>query len=271
MSSDIEDFSTLMTLEPSGENTWSGNGPTYPWGRVYGGQVAAQALRAAFHTVDAHFSPHSLHAYFLASGKFEEPIHYRVEILRDGRSFVTRRVVAHQASSPGPMLELTASFQIREDQANVQELSMPEGLPKPEELPAADWGPILERRTVPTEGPRQACWLRVPGPLADDAVTQSCALAYASDDIPTEAGSKSHPRALVPGLDESYDEVFVGASLDHTIWFHRPGRHDDWTLHDFQSVGLAGARGLAVGQVFSRGGVHLATVAQEILLRERTR
>ena len=270
MAYDVTDFDTLMQLESHGPDVFVGIGPAYPWGRVYGGQVVAQALRAALTTVDDDHHVHSLHAYFIRGGDSDEPIRFEVDRIRNGRSFVTRRVVARQ--SVGPILNLSASFQIREDQVDVQELAMPAGIPAPEELPPDDWGKILQRRQVPTRGSRATCWLRVVGALANDPGTQSCALAYASDDIPTEAASKSHP--LTASLSDepgSYDEAFVGASLDHTVWFHRPGRHDDWVLHDFQSHGVTGARGFSLGQIFSKDGVHLATVAQETLIRERTR
>jgi acyl-CoA thioesterase-2 len=267
---DVTDFKTLIDLESHGPDVFVGIGPSYPWGRVYGGQVVAQALRAAFSTVDEDHHVHSLHAYFIRGGDFEEPIRFEVDRIRNGRSFVTRRVVARQ--SMGPILNLSASFQIREEQVDVQECSMPAALPQPEDLPAKDWGEILERRAIPTEGARSSYWLRVAGPLADDSITQSCALAYASDDVPTEAASQSHPTHPELSQDPSaYGETFIGASLDHAIWFHRPGRHDDWVLHDFQGHGVVGARGLTIGQLYSREGVHLATVAQEILIRERTR
>lgn len=269
MSFDVRDFQTLMSLESHGPDVFVGIGPAYPWGRVYGGQVVAQALRAASATVDEAHHVHSLHAYFIRGGDSDEPIRFEVDRIRNGRSFITRRVVARQ--SVGPILNLSASFQIREDQADVQECAMPRDLAQPEDLPRSDWGPILERRSIPTEHARAACWLRVVGEIGDDPILQACALAYASDDIPTEAASQSHP--LHPTLTDdpvSYDETFVGASLDHAIWFHRPGRHDDWILHDFQSHGVVGARGLTIGQLYDRAGTHLATVAQEILIRERT-
>jgi len=270
MSFDGTDCATLIELEPHGPDVFVGIGPAYPWGRVYGGQVVAQALRAASATVDADHRVHSLHAYFIRGGDFDEPIRFEVDRIRNGRSFVTRRVVARQ--SIGPILNLSASFQTPEDQADVQEGRMPEGLPRPEDLPSSSWSEILERRLIPTEGARSAYWLRVVGPLSPDAITQSCALAYASDDVPTEAASRSHPLQATPTDDPgAYDAAFVGASLDHAIWFHRPGRHDDWILHDFRSHGVVGARGLSIGQLYDRGGVHLATVAQEILIRERTR
>ena len=151
---------------------------------------------------------------------------------------------------------------------------MTEDLPSPADLKAEDWGPILQRRPMQpeTRPARAKSWLRVTPPVSDDPVLQACALAYSSDDYPTEAASYSHPKRLNPSDDaEQYDRTFVGASLDHAIWFHRPGRFDDWVLHDFRGHGLMGARGLAIGEVFSQTGVHLATIAQEILLREKTR
>ena len=271
---DVTDFQSLMRLESHGPDVFVGIGPSYPWGRVYGGQVVAQALRAAYETVDSpDYHVHSLHAYFIRGGDYEEPIRYEVDRIRNGRSFLTRRVVARQ--SVGPILNLSASFQIREDQVDQQELQMPISDPGPEDLAPDHWGPILERRMlpdVPGAGAHSACWLRVRPEIEDDPVLQACALAYASDDIPTEAASQSHPRRPSPTAEPGeYDRLFVGASLDHAIWFHRPGRHDDWVLHDFRGQGIVGARGLGIGQLFGRDGTHLATVAQEILLRERTR
>jgi len=266
----IRDFKSLLELEPHGPDVYVGIGPAYPWGRVYGGQVVAQALRAASATVDEDHQVHSLHAYFIRGGDSEEPIRFEVDRIRNGRSFLTRRVVARQ--SVGPILNLSASFQTREEQADVQECQMPEGLPAPEDLPPAGGGGMLRRLMGPTGGSRATYWLRVAGPIADDPITQSCALAYASDDVPTEAAGRSHPLQVhVSESPSAYDETFVGASLDHAIWFHRPGRQDDWVLHDFQSHGIVGARGLSIGQLYGRDGVHLATVAQEILIRERTR
>jgi len=270
MGFDVTDFDTLMHLESHGPDVFVGVGPSYPWNRVYGGQVVAQALRSALTTVDEDHHVHSLHAYFIRGGDSNEPIRFEVDRIRNGRSFVTRRVVARQSS--GPILNLSASFQIREDQADVQELTIPRDIPQPEDLPSDNWNEILERRTIPSKGSRAAYWLRVAGPISEDPATQACALAYTSDDVPTEAAARSHPKNPPPGSDPgSYGETFIGASLDHAIWFHRPGRHDEWVLHDFTGHGVTGARGLGIGQVFSRDGVHLATIAQEILIREKTR
>lgn len=269
---DVTDFQTLMALESHGPDVYVGIGPAYPWGGLYGGQVVAQALRAACFTIADGYFPHSLHAYFIRAGDTEEPTRFEVDRIRNGRSFLTRRVVARQ--SGGPILNLSASFQIREpEQSDTQTQKRPD-VPEPEALEPDEWGPILARRSIPVESgvAHAAAWLKIAQQIGDDPILQACGLAYASDDIPTEAASLAHPSRPDPYHDaESYDDVFVGASLDHAIWFHRPGRHDDWVLHDFEGHGVTGARGLGVGQVYARDGVHLATVAQEVLIREKTR
>lgn len=267
---DITDFETLMALEPEAPDVFVGRSPAYPWGRVYGGQVVAQALRAATNAVAPDRFVHSLHAYFIRGGDSDLPIRYAVKRTRDGASFALRDVVASQRGET--ILKLTASFQIDEtkSEADVQEASLPKGLPEPAALPEVQWGPILERRAIELANARAAYWLRVAGMRTTDPAMQACALAYASDDVPTEAANQSHPlRAGLPDTPTAYDTAFVGASLDHAIWFHRRGRHDEWVLHDFQGYGVAGARGIGVGRIFSRDGRQLATVAQEILIRRR--
>jgi acyl-CoA thioesterase-2 len=230
----------------------------------------AQALRAASATVAKDRFVHSLHAYFIRGGDSDLPIHYSVTRVRDGGSFATREVVASQSSLP--IMLLTASFQVDETavEVDVQVSAMPRNLPQPASLPAVDWGPILERRRIEMKDAHAVYWLRVAGMDSKEPALQACALAYASDDVPTEAANQSHPlRAQFDDTESAYYQAFVGASLDHSIWFHRPGRYDEWVLHDFQGFGLAGARGLGIGRIFSRDGVHLATVAQEILIRKR--
>jgi len=270
MGFEIGDFPTLMALEPHGPDVYVGVGPDYPWGRVYGGQVVAQGLCAASATVESNRPIHSLHAYFIRGGTSDEPIRYEVDRIRTGRSFTTRRVVARQ--SEGAILNLSCSFQVTEDQADIQESALPNDAGRPDDGPPQNWAPLLERRPRPPEVGRSSGWLRVTGPMDDDPVLQACALAYASDDVPTEAVSSSHPRISDVGDGwSSYQELFIGASLDHSIWFHRPARADDWQFHDFRSHGLNGGRGLSIGEVFALDGTHVATVAQEVLLRERTR
>lgn len=274
MAHDIRDFETLMTLERErsidGRPVFVGRSPTYPWGRVYGGQVVAQALRAATHTVAVDRFVHSLHVQFIRGGDSDLPIHYAVTSVRDGGSFTLRSVEASQQGET--IMSLAASFQVDESgrEADVQESRLPPGLPSPDSLQRIDWGPILERKQIVLSDARAAYWLRVAGMKSLDPAMQACALAFASDDVPTEAANQSHPlRKGLPDTETAYHSAFVGASLDHAIWFHRRGRHDDWVLHDFRGEGVAGGRGLGIGRIFSRDGVHVATVAQEILIRER--
>ena len=260
-----ETFSELLALEAHGPDVYVGISAHYPWGRVYGGQVIAQGLWAASRTVDEQHGVHSVHAYFIRGGQADEPIRFEVDRIRNGRSFLTRRVVARQ--SGGAILNLAASFQVHEDAIDVQSVAMPGGVPPPDEVEAEAWSSILDRR--PLAEPGEACaraWLRISEPLGDDPIVHACALAFTSDDIPMDAITSSHPVELGA---QSHNEVFMGASLDHAIWFHRPGRADEWQLHDVRSHGLTGARGLGIGNVFDADGAHLATIAQEGLLRVR--
>ena len=265
----VDDFATLMALEPHGPDVFVGISPDYPWGRVYGGQVVAQGLRAAMATVDPDHLIHSVHAYFIRGGTSNEPIRFEVDRIRNGRSFITRRVVARQ--SDGAILNLACSFQVVEDQADVQESSLPADAGEPGSGTNEDWD-LLARRVVRRSVGRAAAWMKVRGPLGDDPILHACALAYASDDLATTAIASSHPRiAEVSANQTTYGEVFIGASLDHAIWFHRPAPADEWQLHEFRSHGLNGGRGLSIGEIFAADGTHVATGAQEAMLRERTR
>ena len=144
------DFGALMALESHGPDVYVGISPDYPWGRVYGGQVVAQGLRAASATVDEDRHVHSLHAYFIRGGTSSEPIRYEVDRIRNGRSFVTRRVVARQ--SEGAILNLSCSFQVVEDQIDVQESMAPEHMGLPEDGPNEDWGLMGHRRILQETG-----------------------------------------------------------------------------------------------------------------------
>ena len=227
----------MMDLEQHGPDTWVGVGPRYPWGGLYGGQIVAQALRAAAHSVEPQFLVQSLHAYFIRLGDADEPIRFEVDRLRNGRTFATRRVVARQAT--GAILNLDASFQVPEEGPSVQTASLGD-VPGPDALPPTSWTPVFDRRVVPNGGApgRSTAWLKMTEPLGDDHVLQACGLAYLSDDIPTDAVVAQHP-----------------------------DRADEWQLQDFTCHGLLSSRGLAVGNVFDTAGRHLATVAQEVLLR----
>ncbi|HEY3484579.1 MAG TPA: acyl-CoA thioesterase domain-containing protein [Ilumatobacteraceae bacterium] len=259
------DFRDLMTLEPHGPDTYVGAAAEYPWGeRLYGGQVVAQGLRAAQLTVTSDRPAHSLHAYFIRPGTHGEPIRFEVERLRDGRSFATRQVVARQ--STGAILNLSVSFQRHEDEADVQLAALPADLPGPDDPSVVDqrwWGGLLDRRAVPM--PYGGYWIRLLTALGEDPALQACALAFVSDAAPSRAARSPHPEL---SGDESDRGRFQGASLDHSLWFHRPADMTEWHWFDTQSHGLHGARGVVTGDVISAAGVHVATMAQEVLLRK---
>jgi acyl-CoA thioesterase II len=253
-------FRELITLERVAADFFVGRSPDYQWGRVYGGQVVAQALMAASRTVEKPHRVHSLHAYFVLGGVPKESILFEVDRLREGRSFTTRRVVARQAS--GAILNLDASFQADEHDVEIQSTSLPVGLPTPESLPLHEWSGLGEVREVPPVAgvARSQIWMRIKEDLGDDPVMHACGLAYLSDHNPMDAIVMMHPSGA------NWDELMT-ASLDHNIWFHRQGRADDWMLFDMTGHGLVNARGMSLGSVHTAAGVHLATTAQEGLVR----
>jgi acyl-CoA thioesterase-2 len=260
---------TLFDLEPHGPDTFVGIGPRYPWGGLYGGQIVAQALRAAAATVDDAQQVHSLRAYFIRRGDHTEPIRFEVDRIRNGRSFSTRRVVARQAI--GAILNLEASFQCAEDTADIQTVRMSSGTPGPDDLQSDAWSASFDRRDIPDaslpedEGTglgRNAAWMRVTADLGDDQLLHRCWMAYMSDDMPADAVRNANPE-----FKGAHDITYV-ASLDHTIWFHRPLRADRWHLYDVTCHTYVGARGLTIGHVFALDGTHVATMAQEVLVRD---
>ena len=257
----------MMVLEEHDRDVFVGVGPQYPWGGLYGGQIVAQGLRAGAATVEDRFHVHSLHAYFIRPGNADEPIRFEVTRSRDGRSFCTRHVVASQ--EVGVILTMSQSFQVDEAGHDVQTAQLP-NLPPPEELQNTSWSPMFDRR-FPGDDPlgegRGIAWLRLLEPIGDDPILQACALAYLSDDIPTDAVLAVHPDRPGPGEGDAYEHGFMSASLDHAIWFHRPSRADEWHVHDLTSHGYLSSRGVAVGHILNRDGTHVATVAQEVLLR----
>ena len=256
----------MMNLEPHGPDTFVGIGPKYPWGGLYGGQIVAQALRAATLTVEPQFRVHSLHAYFIRRGDHEEPIRFEIDRIRNGKSFVTRSVVARQ--SIGAILNMSASLQVDESAPEIQ-VAQPPAVPRPDELEGTRWMAMFERRFAPSgsDKGRAVAWLRMIDEVADDPALHACALAYMSDDLPTDAVvAVQFPDRVFGDWDGPHR--FWTASLDHAIWFHRPLRATDWQLQDFTCHGLISSRGLSVGHVFDADGVHLASISQEVLLRE---
>lgn len=261
-------FVDLLTLEPHGPDTFVGLAAQYPWNdRLYGGQVIAQALAAASRTVPVERGVHSLHAYFIRPGTHDEPVRFEVERLRDGRSFSTRQVVARQSS--GAILNLSASFQVHESEADVPVGPMPHDVPSPDTPDLVDqgWGRLLDRR-APSGVEPVGCWVRLLTDLGADPVLQTCALAFMSDAAPSRPARQRHPEALGDVRDRGR---FQGASLDHAMWFHRPTDVAQWHWFAMRSHGLAGARGVVSGDVFSIDGRHVATLAQQVLLRRDPR
>jgi acyl-CoA thioesterase II len=258
------DLATMMDLEPYGDDAWVATGPRYPWGGLYGGQIVAQGLMAAALTVDEEFLVHSLHASFIRSGSHTEKILLEVDRVRDGRSFCNRRVVARQAV--GAILTMTASFQLAEEGVEVQTAVRPT-VPLPDELGSGGWTDVFDRRIVPGQVPGTvAAWMRVDEDLGDDPTLQAAALAYLSDDLPTDAVVSLHPDRVA---GDTFHETFFSASLDHAVWFHRPLRADDWHVQAFTCHGLMGSRGVSIGHVFGADGTHAATISQEVVLRRR--
>ncbi len=263
----------MMDLAEHGPDTFVGTGPRYPWEGLYGGQIVAQSLRAAAATVDPAYRVHSLHAYFIRRGDSGQPTRFEVDRLRNGRSYVTRAVVARQPA--GAIFNLAASFQVRredrrpEDVGQIQTASRPR-VPPPDELADDSWSPLFERRSISEKGGRAQAWLRIAepgaGPDGDaDPALAACALAFLSDDLPTEAVRSQRQSADGGILERGWR--WQGISLDHAIWFQGPLEAGSWQLYDFRCDGLQPPRGLSVGHVFGDDGVHLATVTQEVLLR----
>lgn len=258
-------FLELMTLEQVAADYFVGPSPDYRWGRLYGGQVVSQALRAAYATVDAPHRVHSLHAYFVLAGATKQPVLFEVDRVRDGRSFTTRRVIAQQ--NDGAILTLDASFQRTEDEPDLPVHAIADDLPAPEATEPCNWTSMADVRepiSHTTDG-RSWVWMKINQELGDpevpaNGVLHDCALAYLSDHSPLSAALACHP------AKRPWEEL-MAASLDHAIWFQRRVRADRWILFDNRAAGLVNARGIAFGTAHSIEGVHAATVAQEGLVR----
>lgn len=282
----VDALCTLLDLEAIEVNIFRGLSPDESRQRVFGGQVAGQALVAAARTVDDDRRVHSLHAYFLRPGDPTVPILYEVDRIRDGRSFTTRRVVGIQHGRA--IFNLAASFHAAEEGFDHQRPladAMWDGAPapEPETLPDvhtrmkpyadrfgdhfqrprpidtrnADWE--WEQRREP-QPPHQRVWLRASGTLPDDPVLHTCILTYASDMTLLDT-------TLLPHGSDVADETIMMASLDHAMWFHRPFRADDWLLYVQDTPSASGGRGLAQGSIYTHDGALAVSVVQEGLIR----
>ncbi|MBI3567971.1 MAG: acyl-CoA thioesterase II [Gemmatimonadetes bacterium] len=275
----------LLDLEPLEVNIYRGNNRDLGTGRVFGGQVFAQALVAAQRTVDGPRVAHSAHGYFILPGDLAAPIVYFVDRLRDGSSFTTRRVTAIQHGRA--IFNLSASFHIDEPgfehHAQMPDVPDPESLTPelsliremahqiPEQLRPVltqdrpiDWRPVmpLDQFKPDRRDPVRHTWFRVLGRLPDDPWIHQAVLAYASDYglLPTALQPHGVP-FRAPGMQI--------ASLDHSVWLHRAFRTDEWLLYSMDSPVAAGARGFVRGSIYTRDGQLVASVAQEGLLRMR--
>ena len=278
----VDELLALLDLRRLGSHDFEGESPSIGQQRVFGGQVAGQALVAAGRTVDPTRFVHSLHGYFVRPGDPTVPIRYQVENIRDGRSFSVRRSVAYQHDLP--IFFMSASFH-RVEEGLDHHAPIPADVPPPEELPTMTdrlsryperlgiWARIprpIDVRYVgepgwvrPGDRPadeHQRVWMRIDGKLPDDPLLHACALTYASDLTLLDSVLSVHGEVWGPG-------GVVGASLDHALWMHRPFRADEWFLYDCWSPSAAGGRGLATGRMFTRDGRHIATAVQEGLLR----
>lgn len=281
----IEDLLHLFDLETLEVNIYRGRNRDIGTGRIFGGQVLAQALIAAKRTVEPDRYAHSMHGYFILPGDLKAPVVYFVDRLRDGKSFTTRRVTAIQHGRA--IFNMSASFHVFEE--GLEHQATPPKVPQPEELEneldlfraietripneqrqvllqdrPIDWRPVdpLDPFEPEVRPPVRYMWLRAIGELSDDITSHQAVLAYASDYGILATALAPHGYSVrTPGMQ--------AATLDHAIWFHRPFRVDEWLLHAMESPAAYGARGFSRGNIYTRDGTLVASVAQEGLIRVR--
>lgn len=287
MNKAVENLLRILDLETLELNLFRGRSPDSGWQRVFGGQVIGQALVASQRTVDTGRRVHSLHGYFMRPGDPEVPIIYEVDRIRDGRSFNTRRVVAIQHGKA--IFSMSASFQISEKglehYVEMPDIAAPDTLmsekklaeqfidhapenvrkywqrERPIELRPVDLTHYISKEKLE---PKQNVWMRSTGELPADPAIHEAVLAYASDMTLLDTALFPHGRAI-------FDPKIQVASLDHSMWFHREFNIRDWHLYAQDSPNSSGARGLTRGGIYTQSGVLVASVAQEGLIRERTR
>ena len=285
MSDSLDKLLDLLDLEQIELDIFRGRSPDETVQRVFGGQVAGQALVAAGRTVPADRPVHSLHAYFIRPGDPSVPLVYTVDRVRDGRSFTTRRVAAVQHGKviftlsasfhhpePGlehamPMPDVPPPAELRPNVDRLDELARAAGQPLPAHLRDSpidlrSVGPLSFERArdmAPYAG-RNLVWLRVKDRLPDEPLLHVCLMTYASDLTLLETVLLEHGISWLDGRTS-------GASLDHAMWFHRPFRADQWLLYAQESPAAAGGRGLARGEVFTADGQLVVSVVQEGLIR----
>lgn len=281
----VEELLGILDLERLEHNLYRGRSPKTGWQRVFGGQVIGQALVAAQRTVPSERQVHSLHGYFLRPGDPEIPIIYDVDRIRDGGSFTTRRVVAIQHGHA--IFSMSASFQNQEEgldfHMEMPTQADPETLMSEEDLKAKFWDYASKevknywKRARPIEvratsfehwltdkklPPEQYVWVRATGHIPNDPALQAAVLAYASDFTLLDTALYPHGRQI-------FDRSLQVASLDHSMWFHRPINMNEWLLFAQDTPNSNGGRGLTRGSLYTRDGVLVASCAQEGLIRLR--
>ncbi|WP_444995870.1 acyl-CoA thioesterase II [Aliikangiella sp. IMCC44359] len=285
MSKVLKELLQLLTLETIEQGLYRGNSQDIALGHVFGGQVIGQALSAAKRTIDSQRKAHSFHSYFLRPGDATKPIVYNVESIRDGKSISTRRIKAIQNGKP--IFFMTASFHDSSGgfnhQAEMPQVTSPDNLKSELEIAKAYIDKIPEKiRNIvicekpieirPVEffnplspdkaPPKRHVWMKANGPLPDDLRVHKYVLAYASDFafLPV-AGQPHQVSFMLP--------QFQMATIDHSMWFHRNFRFDDWLLHVIESPSASNDRGFVRGQFFDRQGQLVASTAQEGVMRAR--
>lgn len=280
----IEELVDLLDLEQLSDTSFKGGNYQTPWGRVYGGQVLAQALQAAYHTVQPDRYVHSLHGYFILPGNLDIPIIFEVDTIRDGGSFTTRRIVAKQNEKA--IFNMSASFCLHfeglENQIQMPTVASPEelisdetyNLKYKEQHPEIykriqNDRPVEFRRVEHTDhvdpknrDPKRQIWTKVKGVLPDDLKLHQVCLAYISDYNIMSTGVLPHR--------ETFDfSSYSMASLDHAMWFHQDFDMNNWLLYDLDSPNTGRGRTFGRGHFFDQSGKLIASVAQEGLLRKR--
>lgn len=286
----ISDLTDCLHVEQLDTNLFRGNSLTLGLPRVFGGQVAAQALNAGYRTVAPERRPHSLHSYFLRPGDNQRLIIYEVDPIRDGRSFTTRRVVAKQDGKA--IFNCSISFQITEDGLSHQ-MDLPIDVAMPEDLePDVEWAKnlgqdgsglsedkyrammllfntdVVDMRSThrittlepKVEEPHHGFWFKFNGEIGDDPVTHRTLLTFISDKALMSTGLRPHPVSFI-------SHKIIGASLDHAMWFHSDIRVDQWLYYYMDSPRSARARDFNRGSFYTREGKLIASTAQEGLIR----
>jgi len=277
--SEVSELVTILELEPIELDMYRGQTPPGAGSRIYGGQVVAQAMAAAYRTIDDGRLCHSMHGYFMRPGDPKTPILFQVERVRDGGSFAVRRVVALQNGKQ--IFNLAASFQTPEEgfehQFDMPAAPAPDTLLNEEELRAKAGLDPASRRIWPVEvrpvdpaphgvaevrEPNDMCWFRARVSVGDDVALNQCALAYASDMTLLDASLRPH------AVDWDSGRLQV-ASLDHALWFHKASDISQWHLYVQDSPSASGGRGFNRGSIYGPDGALVASATQEALIRFR--